>query len=358
MSILPDHYVGPAAGIATSILWTATSLFFTASGRRIGSAILNPYRIFVAVFLLGGTHLAMTGLIWPEMVGYQLLLLAASGLIGLSIGDQALFTAFVDIGPRISMLIMTTSPLFAVAFGFFFLDEHLTWFSGLCILITVAGVAWVILERPPVKRTKDQQRHFSRGVALAFVGAICQAGGLLLSKQGIGHGWRPEDQHLSAQAASYVRMVFAAIGVVPVSAIHIALARREHSRRAFTPPAKQRDLVAAGYWYGFLGAVVGPFLGMWMSLVAADKAPLGIAQTLCSLAPILILPIVALTGQDRVSLRAAAGAAIAVAGSALLFFDASVPANASSDAAQAPSPPAQVEITPLEPASPAIHPTP
>ena len=48
----------------------------------------------------------------------QIVLLAISGLLGLSIGDQALFISYVDIGPRLAMLVMSTSPILAGLFGF------------------------------------------------------------------------------------------------------------------------------------------------------------------------------------------------------------------------------------------------
>ncbi len=64
----------------------------------------------------------------------------------------------------------------------------------------------------------------------------------------------------------------------------------------------------------------GPFLGVWMSLVASDRAPLGVAQTLCGLSPVFILPFAALIHKERVSPRAVLGAVVAVGGSAVLFF--------------------------------------
>jgi drug/metabolite transporter (DMT)-like permease len=57
-----------------------------------------------------------------------------------------------------------------------------------------------------------------------------------------------------------------------------------------------------------------------MSLVAADRAPIGVAQTLCSLSPIFLLPFAATIDKEHISLRAIFGAIIAVAGSALLFL--------------------------------------
>ncbi len=309
-------YMGPAAGVATSLLWTATSLFFTAAGRRIGPTLVNATRLTLAVGLHGVTHLALVGTLWPDVSPGQLLFLAMSGVIGLSIGDQALLVAFVDIGPRLTMLIMTTSPIFAAIFGWVSLGETLSIISWLGIALTIAGVGWVVLERPQGEITRTTPRR-ARGIILAFVGSACQAGGLLLSKQGMGHGWLPEDQHLHPQAATLVRMVFAGLGVLPILALH-SYRMRKRSAAGIRPT--RTGSRRAGLVFSGCGAVVGPYLGVWMSLVAADRVPLGIAQTLCSLAPIFILPVVVVLYGERVGPRAWVGAVIAVAGCAVLFL--------------------------------------
>jgi drug/metabolite transporter (DMT)-like permease len=298
------------------MLWTATSLFFTAAGRRIGPTVVNATRIVFAIVLLGVTHRFLAGHWVPDANARQIIYLALSGVVGLSIGDQALFTAFVHIGPRLAMLVMTTSPLFATLFGWIALGETLSGRAGIGVLMTLAGVAWVVLERPQGQTVVTRQ-NLMRGIALAAVGAACQAGGLLLSKQGMGHGWLPPDQRLGPQAATLTRMVFAGLGMIPIVLIH---ARRERkSRRAGLLPGPKGPW-PSGVAFACAGAVVGPFLGVWMSLVAADRAPIGVAQTLCSLSPIFLLPFAATIHKERISPRAILGAVIAVAGSALLFF--------------------------------------
>lgn len=308
-------YEGQAAGLLTSVLWTATSLLFTAAAKRIGPTVVNASRIVLAVALLAATHRLVAGTWWPEMVPRQVVWLALSGIVGLSIGDQALFTAFVYIGPRVAMLVMTTSPLIAALFGWVALGESLHGWAWAGVMLTIGGVGWVVMERPS-ERLAKRSRYWGRGLLLAFVGAACQAGGLWLSKEGMGHGWLPEDRRLTPQAATFARMTFAALGMVPIVALHY---RREAKRRASglaAPPAGQWR---AGLLFSTGGAVVGPFLGVWMSLVACDRAPLGIAQTLCSLSPIFLLPFAAAIHKERISYRAVFGAALAVAGSALLF---------------------------------------
>ncbi|MFQ5414259.1 MAG: DMT family transporter, partial [Phycisphaerae bacterium] len=276
-----DTHLGPVAGVATSLLWTVTALLFTAAGRRISPTLVNGSRIYFGIVLLAITHRLLAGAWLPHATPGQVALLLASGVIGLSFGDQALFTAFVEIGPRLSMLIMTTSPLFAVAFGWVVLGERLPGVALLGIGLTVGGVAWVVLERQPVGADVLGGRR-ARGVLLAFVAAACQAGGLLLSKQGMGHGWLTEDQHMTPQAATLVRMLGAGIGVLPLLWWHET---RSRGARAGVRTSCRRSR-RTGYALAACGAFVGPYLGVWMSLVAADLTDVGIAQTLCSLAPI------------------------------------------------------------------------
>ena len=72
--------------------------------------------------------------------------------------------------------------------------------------------------------------------------------------------------------------------------------------------------------FAALGAVCGPFLGVSLSLIALEHASAGVASTILSIAPVLILPFSALIHKEKVSLRAVAGALLAVAGVGILFL--------------------------------------
>ncbi|MFQ5590183.1 MAG: DMT family transporter [Phycisphaerae bacterium] len=313
-----DAYVGPAAGIATSLLWTLTVVLFTAASKRIGPTLVNASRLVLAVILHAATFRVLTGQWVPSASATQVLYLAVSGVVGLCIGDQALLTAFVDIGPRLTSVIMASAPLFAVLFGWAILGEVLVGVAWVGVVLVVGGVAWVVLERPPVAGPAHRPRPL-HGVVLAFVYSACQAGGLLLSKQGIGHGWLPESEHLTPQAATLIRMVFAGVGMTPIV---VARQLRHRADSAVGRLATEAGSARAGMFFAAGGAIVGPYLGVWMSLVASDRAPLGIAQTLCSLVPIFILPLAATVYKEHISPRAMLGAFLAVGGSALLFLGA------------------------------------
>jgi len=211
---------------------------------------------------------------------------------------------------------MTTSPIFAAYFGWVALGETLPPVAWIGIALVIAGVAWVILERPR-RASENSPRHLYRGVLLALIGSACQAGGLLLSKQGMGHGWAQSDQYLTPQAATLIRMFFAGVGILPVIALHGCRRRVSRPSRVRT---RRGGIRRAGFLFATAGAFTGPYLGVWMSLVASDRAPLGVAQTLCSLTPIFILPFSVAINKEHISIRAVAGAFIAVGGAAMLFL--------------------------------------
>ena len=313
----PDNpYLGPAAGVAASLLWTMTALCFTAAARRIGAAAVNSTRIVLAILWLGLTHRLVSGVWIPHVVPGQVTLLAFSGLVGLTIGDLALFKAYVYIGPRLAMLVMTTAPIFTILLGRLVLQEQLTGPMWLGMAMTIGGVAWVILERPTLE-DRAVHSHRAAGLVLALLATLGQAGGSLLSKSGMGHGWLPHDQMMPPLTAALIRMFFAGLFSIPTI---MWLALRNRSDSSAHPGQSRPGGRRVGYIMTSCGSLVGPFLGMWMSLEAFNRAPLGVAQTLCSLTPVFILPFVIFIQKERVTLRAALGAFAAILGTAVLFL--------------------------------------
>src|SRR6056297_2611145 len=175
-----ENYYGEIAGIGTAVCWTATSMFFEAAGKRIGSLSVNLIRLFMAFFLLGTVTWITRGYFLPlDATTHNLTWLALSGLIGFTIGDLLLFQAFVVVGARISMLIMALSPPIAAIAGWIILGETMDSRAVLGMVITLSGIMMVVLNRP-VKTVDGKKARLKDwfinplGLLLAFGGATGQ----------------------------------------------------------------------------------------------------------------------------------------------------------------------------------------
>jgi drug/metabolite transporter (DMT)-like permease len=307
------HFAGELAALATALLWSATSLFFAEAGRKIGPFKVNKIRLAMATVLYASLLTIRTGSPFPAGVpGEAALWLCLSSLIGIVIGDSLLFNAFVLIGPRLTTLVFASSPIFATVIAWFFLGEKLGWIDLAGVAVTLSGIAWVVSERrfdtapnPSGRNYAPHGKPFWTGVLFAFGGAVGQAAGLVTSKQGmLGTGTA-----VPAFEASFVRILFAVVATWLISAVRGQLGQTVEAM-------KNRPALALT----FGGTVVGPFLGIWLSLVAVSLIEAGIAATLMAMVPVLVIPLVVLLHRERVSFRAVFGAVVAVAGVALIFL--------------------------------------
>lgn len=107
-------------------------------------------------------------------------------MIGLLIGDLCLFRAFVLIGARKSVPMMSLAPPMAAVMGGVFMNEWLHVLDWVGLVLTVGGVSWVVFERrSPVGRNTGSTSPL--GILLGFVASLARASGLVLSKFGMGN---------------------------------------------------------------------------------------------------------------------------------------------------------------------------
>ena len=294
-------HLGELAALATACCWTATSMSFEAAGKRIGSLPVNIIRLAMALVFLSLACWAFTGAPYPAGASaHAWTWLSISGLIGFTIGDLCLFRAFVLVGARTGMLMMSLVPPITALIGYLVLGETLAGLDWIGMGLTVGGVSWVVSERRR-GQTGEAHDHRTAGILLGLGGAAGQAVGLVLSK----YGMRDYDP----VAANLIRGYAGTLGF---AVIFTAIRGWPLVLTALRNGAAMRRVT--------VGAVFGPFLGVSLSLYAVQLTETGVASTIMSLVPVLIIPPAILVFKERVSPRAAAGAVIAVGGVALLFL--------------------------------------
>jgi len=298
---MPHSYLGEAAALGTAFCWTCSALCFTASAKRIGSLALNQIRLAQAFLFLMLFGWAWRGLALPSDASReQWLWLGLSGLAGFTFGDLCLFRAFVEVGPRISTLAMSLAPPIAALTGWLILGEVLNGWAWLGMGLTVAGIAWVALERPASAEEHDRRR-LTRGLLLAFGGAVGQGVGAVLGKMGA--------IEYDPFAATQIRIL---AGMAGFAALFVAL--------RWWPKVFEGLRHPSAMAYSALGAFFGPFLGVSLFMLSLKHVGTGITSTIAATVPVLIIPFVILVQKEKVSPRAICGAVLAVAGVSILFF--------------------------------------
>ncbi len=300
--------MGEIAALATSLCWSLNSIQFTFAGRRVGSRVVNRVRLAVAVVFLSLAHLLLYGKLWPVQAElHRWGWLGLSGAIGLILGDGALFHAFLLIGPRKSMVLMTLVPVISTVAAWVLLGETLLPIEVMAILITVGGIAWVVLEREPEQSSDDRDtekrtRKRILGMLLGIAGATGQALGLVAAKRGLAGSF-------PALSATVIRMVVAA-AVIWLSTL---------LRGQVGPTWQALGDKRARLWL-LGGAFIGPFIGVWLSLIAVRTAPVGIASTLMALSPIMLIPFDHWVFDETITPRSIMGTAVALGGAAIIFL--------------------------------------
>jgi len=269
--------------------------------------VVNLFRLIVGFFFLSIFAWIYRGILFPvDATPQTWLLLIISGLIGFVFGDLCLFQAFVVIGARLSMLLMALAPPITAFIGWITLGETLTGKSWIAMILTVAGIALVVLKREDhhEESTISRKVKFSYpvwGILLGLGGAVGQAGGLVLSKYAM-KGYSPF-------ASAQIRILAGIAGFAILFTIY------HQWKNAFHSLSDHKAMFQLS-----LGAFFGPFLGVSFSLLSVQLTTTGIASTIMALVPVLIIPASVILFKEKATLKEVAGAVLAVGGVALFFL--------------------------------------
>ena len=308
---MANHY-GELMALLAAFIFAWTSIFFTTAGRRLGVTAVNLLRLPSATLCLGLTHRALTGTWWPAGLALpDQLWLVLSGVVGLAIGDSALFKAFTLIGPRRSMTMMALAPVFTVIVAWSVLGEHLGLWALAGIVLIIGGVVtanagrtaagsgtFSVIERPV----------FRLGILLGLVGSAGQGLGSVLAKMGM-TGATTGSAGVDPLGATLIRLAGATfvywVAVLP-----------RLDRRAFGKRLRDRRGLGALA----IAVLMGPFISVWISQIAIRNTEAGVAQVLLGMVPIFVVVPAWLVYRDRPTVLSVMGILAAVAGGALLFL--------------------------------------
>ena len=293
--------IGEIAALGTALCWTVVGIAFESAGKRVGSLSVNLIRlIFGFIFISIATYFSR-GLFFPTDASvHNWIWLMLSGVIGLFLGDLFLFQAYVEVGSRISSLIMASSPPIAAILGYFLLGERLGAISLLGMCITIGGIAIVIVSKDSGEK-KIKTEYSIKGLTYAFLGSFGQSLGLIMSKIGMGD--------YNPMAATQIRIIS---GIICFGVLFLVWKRTAELKTAFNDTKAIKQIG--------IGAFFGPFIGVTLSLLSLQYTSAGISSTITAITPVTIIPLSVLIFKEKIKTKEILGAIISVIGVGILFI--------------------------------------
>ncbi|MCX3066307.1 MAG: DMT family transporter [Cetobacterium sp.] len=287
--------MGESLALAAAFGWVGSSVFLERASKETGTLAVNLIRLIIALLFLGVITYVKRGLVLPlDVTKESLKFLSISGLFGLFLGDFFLYKSYIKIGPRITLLVMTFSPVAVSILSFFILGEKIEGFKVLGMLLTIIGIAIVILK-------KKNDKEFSKvGFIYALLAMLGESLGIIFTRLG------------SIEYDSFATIQVRTIPAILAFIVYISL-KKEWSN------IKEGIVNKKGMIYIVLGTIVAT-LGVTALVEAMKYANVGIVSTLAATSPILIIPISIIFFKEKVSILEGIGALISFVGITIFFI--------------------------------------
>ena len=288
-------FIGELAALGAALCWAFSGVISTEPIRKIGAFAFNRLRMILVLFML--IIISWFNSNW-EIYSIEILnTLLISGLVGIFIGDTALFNSIKILGPSRSAVIFSLNAPLTILMSWFFLNEKLkilTLFG--CISVLVGVLIAILGRKTDYSFNLDAiQGKLLFGVFFGIIAAFGQALGSIIAKPAMVSGIDPF-------MASGIR-----VSITTVAYIFFSLFYKESKKNLSNYSLKLLFHILIS---GFLAMV----LGMTLLLFSLTSSKTGIAATLSSTTPIIILPILWIKTKKAPPLIAWVGAFISIVG--------------------------------------------
>jgi drug/metabolite transporter (DMT)-like permease len=294
MSAISESSVGAACALLSAGSWAVVSLLVRRLAGTFNSATVNAIRATGGGVLLLAWVLATAGTApFRSITAYDFFLLTSSVIVAGCLGDTVFFESTRFLGLARAMTASMTYPLLAALLAAPLLGEPLTPALLLGSMLTLGGLAIIVGNR---QIDPDEPNRLWLGLGAATLASVAWAVSAIMLK--------PALSEVDSTTAQAIRLPV--VGLV---------------------------LVATPWARGALGAVrtASPAAGKSLALLAAltavssvlfvmgvKHAGVGVATVLSATAPMFAIPLGALFLGERMTVTAALGTLLTVAGIAVL----------------------------------------
>ena len=294
-------YIFELAALAAAFCWALGGYLAAGPSQHLGAFSFTRVRMIQVLLML--CIVVFIQNTWQSVVD-DFWIICLSGLIGIFLGDTALFATMRRIGPRRTAVMFAANGPIGALLGYFFLGEVLSLNQLLGCSIVVAGVIVAILYGRKNQNVHELEKTYGPlwiAMVMGLIAAFCQAVGAIMLKPTLQAGADPIAVAALRVAVSVTALLLLLLIPTPVFRAQKPLTRQIFWRTAVS---------------GFLAMAVG----MTLVLFALKGGKVGVVTVLSSTSPILVLPILWFTTRQRPTAGAWVAASLVVIGSVLIFI--------------------------------------
>jgi drug/metabolite transporter (DMT)-like permease len=292
----------------TTVLFSISVVCGHRSAKLIGGTEANFWRLVCATTFLGvwswTSGIGLEGEAFPTFL--------MSGILGIGVGDVALFQALPRLGSRLSLLLIQclTAP-FAALIEWLWLGTSLTSLQIICGLTILAGVG---LALTPGDHLKLSRRELVIGTLFSLVAALGGAFGAVFSRKAyaITHA---AGTHIDGANAAFQRI----LGGLFIGSICLLIVKRKEFRIQRNAPSHLVIQASKNKWrrawpWVLINSLAGQTLGVSCMQWAFETTPTGLVLAIIATTPIVVIPFAWTLEGERPNVKSVAGGTLAVAG--------------------------------------------
>jgi drug/metabolite transporter (DMT)-like permease len=297
------------AALLSAFFFALGGFYYSDAVKKIGSYSVNALRILFYMIGVTLVYLLIFGFGIPHAEAVQWLYLGISAFTGLVIGDYLFFVALKHISPRLTFLIAAPlAPIFSAFIGLLLIGEKLAIKDIAGIFIVIFGILIVLSKNGSEDSGGDENGKKTFGIITAVLCALGQGLSMVFTKLGIIGGTGANTKPLDPFTTSVIRTFF---GGFIIWGIVFFSGKTKNVLGSLSKKASLKNLA--------LGSSVS-VIAIWLLLFALTHAKVGVAATLGSMMPVMIIPIVFVMKKEKTGVRGIIGSIISVAGVAVLML--------------------------------------
>ena len=294
--------IGEAMALGSAAAWAVGVILARQLGVHLPPLTLNLLKNGLVLCVLAPVALLLYAGAWPVMPVRDMLIVLASGVIGIALADTLYFRALNELGAgRMGVIGNLYSPL-VLLLGFVFLDERLGGMQWLGFALVAGGVLLVSI---PARGQAARPQHTLRGILLGLLAIALMAVAIVMVKRTL------ETQPLLW--VTLLRLCGAMVGL-----LFLASLPSMRQRMRFVP----RDVA----WHRLvLAALVGQGLSMVLWLGGYKFTSASVAAILNESASVFLVVLAALWLREPMGRRAFVGVLLTFSGIACMLLGRATP---------------------------------